>query len=173
MNAIFRRTGNFRRQLSRFERTNHFVFAPRGEQIEDEFRRMAFRENDAGDTGRAGGRRSFTTFTRGEQFGKSPATSRRGVAQRKFIASIPGNFPPAFVKHCQVVTARLTSSASELMTFAKTTRVKPAGGLLNLRATPSPLPMNCCGNINSIRRPAKPPSAGINRSRTTCFAVLF
>jgi len=119
MDTIIWRPGDFRRHGSRFEWTNQSVFAPRGEQTEDEFRRMALQEDDAVDVCRTGVRRSFPTFTRREQFGKSPAATRGGVAQREVVAPFPGNFPPSFVKHCQFVNARLTSSASELMIAAK------------------------------------------------------
>ena len=84
--------------LSRFERTSHPVFAPRGKQIEDEFRRMALGKDSTGPANGLG-------FARSEQFGKSPALAGSKIAQRDFIAMFPGNFPPAFVKHCQFVNA--------------------------------------------------------------------
>src|SRR5258706_14341362 len=104
-----------RPDLSGFERKGDYISAPRGEQIENKFRRMALREDRATDTRRAGGRRPFPGFARGEQFRKCPAPPRRGVVQREFVAPFPGYFPPPFVKHCQFGNAALTSSASELM----------------------------------------------------------
>src|SRR5208283_3050391 len=76
--------------------------------------------------GRAGTANSLG-FTRSEQFRKSPATSRCSVAQRKFVALFSNNFPPPFVKHCQFVNARLTSSASELMMSAKINQGEAGG----------------------------------------------
>jgi hypothetical protein len=127
VDTLFRRPGNFRWRLPRFERPNNFVFTPRGKQTEDEFRRMALRENDATGACRAGGRRSVPSFTRSEQFCKRPSPPGGKIAQRDCVALLTGNFPPAFVKHCQFVTARLTSSASELMISAKTNRGKAGG----------------------------------------------
>src|SRR6185312_11674304 len=66
--------------LSNFKRTGDFVFAPRGEQLKDKFRRMTLRKDRAG-------RRNFFIFTRSEEFGKRPALAGSEIAQGDFISA--------------------------------------------------------------------------------------
>lgn len=96
-----------RRGLSGFERAGQLVFAPGGEQGENEFRRMPAGKNAAVAAG-------FSLFTGVEKFLKSPPFAGGEIVQRQFIAPFRGNLPPPFVKHCQFVSAALTCCQADL-----------------------------------------------------------
>ena len=73
-----------RHTLSVFERADNFAFAPGGEQIKNEFRRMTLREDRAG---RAG----FFLFTSDEKFSERPAlpeTKSRNASSLRCSAEI-------------------------------------------------------------------------------------
>jgi hypothetical protein len=142
VDAIFRWRQNFRRQLPGFERANNFIFAPRGEQLENKFRRMALRKNDSVFHPALFHRRQTIRRTSSAGRTQNRAGRFRSGGRRKLFSSVRkalsvgrrgSKFPPAYLHGDKNSTTILT-----------------------LRATASPLPTNCSGNINLIRRRATP-----------------
>ena len=82
-----------RRGLAGFEGAKGQAFAPGGEDIEDEFRRVA-----PGQDKRVIGKRSGRAGS--GEFAKGPAASRCDVPQGRVPVSFGGDTAPPFVKHC-------------------------------------------------------------------------
>ncbi len=90
-----------------FERTGGFIFAPGGKQVENKFRRMAVWKDRVR-------RINFKFFAGVEKFAERPALAVSEIVQGKFIAAFRRNFPPPFIKHCQLGNAAVTCCQADL-----------------------------------------------------------
>ena len=95
----------WQRGLVAFEGANDGIGPPPLQDREDEFRGVASRKNH-----RRWGR--SLAFHPPRQFGKSPTLAGSTIAHGAFPASVPGDLPPAFIKHLQLRIAGLGSRAS-------------------------------------------------------------
>src|SRR6266480_6082480 len=105
MKVTCRQLSETRWRLSGLQRTDRLPCPPGTEHPQNEFCGNALRIDNGIDSSRA-------AFRLRVQLAEGPLPTAGEVAQREFVAVLPRDLSPAFVKHCQFGSAAIASAAS-------------------------------------------------------------